>query len=184
VRVSAPDTDGYMCMCGSRRFSVSRTAHMAWASCDSRAAARSIARPDAAARRAPLIRCGSCRRAARRRGGRLVPSAPPGNLHHHRRGGSEDRPPTGAQKPELRCHGRSSQRNTMRKETSPSPTPPAHGARSLGRVNITNSVGIETGCLLYAQRGTAPPRQPHNRRHATAPAGTAIPVRGPDHRGS
>lgn len=38
------------------------------------------------------------------------------------------------------------------------PHPPAHGARSLARVNITNSAGLGTGWLLYAQRDTTQPQ--------------------------
>ncbi|EFL40287.1 conserved hypothetical protein, partial [Streptomyces griseoflavus Tu4000] len=37
------------------------------------------------------------------------------------------------------------------------------------------------GCLPYAQRSTT---RHNNPRHATAPAGTGIPMRGPDHQGS
>lgn len=67
---------------------------------------------------------------------------------------------------------------TPRESTLPSPTPPARGPRSLGRVNIPGPAGF------HGPRGLTLSATPHhNRRHETAPAGTAIPVRGPDRPG-
>jgi hypothetical protein len=48
-------------------------------------------------------------------------------------------------------------------------------------VNMPNSGGFGVGCLSYAQRDRTQPQTCGG--HATAPAGTGIPVRGPDHRG-
>lgn len=63
--------------------------------------------------------------------------------------------PTALQKPMLRCRGWSSPRNTRGKETDQTPPlPPARGAASPSRVNITNSAGFRPGCLPYARRNT------------------------------